>query len=121
MAYENYLRLCETVRHIEEKRQITEDWMEEHKCLIHTYRDVFPNISKVNEDTEDSEFRTRARAAEPLLAQLINEIRRTNTFGISIYWMLCVHLKRMTEMAGEEDDLMDGISSMSITNVANRM
>lgn len=121
MSYENYCRLVETIRFIEEKRRITEDWMEEHKHQIMTYRDVFPNISEVNEDCEDNEFRTRARAAEALLAQLVREIHRTNTFGVSIYWMLCVHMRRMVEIVYDETDLMDLMSSMSISNVAYRV
>lgn len=121
MAYQNYLRLCETIRHIEKGGAITEDWMEEEKSRIGLYSDVFPSLSKVNEDIEDSEFRTRAREAEAMMVYLLDEIRRTRTFNVQVYLMLCKHLKRMIDITQEEDDLMDSIMSMSISNVAYRV
>jgi hypothetical protein len=121
MSYDNYLRLCETIRHIEKNGAITEDWMEEEKSQIELYSDVFPTLSKVNEDIEDGEFRTRAREGEAMLVYLLDEIRRTRTFNVEVYIMFCKHLKRMTEITYEEDELMGSISSMSIANVANRV
>ena len=121
MSYDNYLRLVETIHHIEAGARITEDWMEEQKRKIYTYRGVFPDLSNVNDDCTDPTFRSNARQADNVLTFLVDEIHATGTFTISIYLGMCRLMKYMVETVHSEAELMEMFGSMSIANVSHGM
>jgi hypothetical protein len=109
---ENYLRIVHTVETLEIGIRITEDWMEEHKGHILKYREVFPNFEIVNPDIEDSEFRTKAKETETLLANLSHQVNTQGTFNVKLYLILNKHMKSMCEIIYGEEQLAEMIQEL---------
>jgi hypothetical protein len=112
--YENYLRLLQTIQALESGARLTEDWFSEHIGHILKYRDVFPNIGKINEEIEDIEFRTKASEAEVLLSNLVDEIKKRKTFTTKIYLLLNKRMKDLTEIIFGEDELLEMLGKMGV-------
>lgn len=112
--YENYLRLVQTIESLESGIRLTEDWYEEHKKHILKYISVFPDFGKVNGDIEEKEFRRKAKGIEVMLADLVNEIRITNTFNTKIYLILNKYMKEACEFIWGEDELLRMMKEMGV-------
>lgn len=112
--YENYLRVLETIQTLESGARLTEDWYQEHAEHILKYREVFPNIQKINQDVEDIQFRKKAAEAETLLSNLVNEIKIRKTFTIKTYLMLNNRMKELTEIIHGEDELLEMLGKMGV-------
>lgn len=112
--YDNYLRIVETIRTLESGDRLTEDWFEEHKGHILKYREQFINFAKINEDVEESEFRTKAVEVETILCSLVHEIRFRRTFNTKVYLILNRHLKELTESLWEVEELSSSIGGMGM-------
>jgi hypothetical protein len=112
--YENYLRVLETIQSLETGVRLTEDWFHEHIGHILKYRDVFPNIGRINEEIEDIEFRTKASEAEVLLSNLVDEIKKRGTFTTKIYLLLNKRMKDLTEIIVGEDELLEMLGKMGV-------
>jgi hypothetical protein len=111
---DNYRRLVATIDHFNQKRRITEDWIEEHKKIILEYRRVFPDVSKSNEEVTDRVFRSVATKAELLLSDLIREIKLTRSFNWNDYYELCVCFHKMCELLYTEDELTAMMNGMKL-------
>ena len=112
--YENYLRLLQTIQTLESGATLTEDWFCEHIEHILKYRDVFPNIGRINEEIEDSEFRKKASEAETILSSLVHEIKSRGTFTVKMYLLLNKRMKDLTELIFGEDDLLEMLGKMGL-------
>jgi hypothetical protein len=112
--YENYYRLLTTIKEIESASRLTEDWFEEHKQHILKYREVFPNFRKVNEEMQDSDFRTKAEETETILSNLIHEIQTRNIFTSKVYLLLNKRLKHLCELIWGEDELLEMMRKMGL-------
>lgn len=112
--YENYLRVLETIQSIESGARLTEDWFQEHISHIFKYREVFPNIGRINEDVEDAEFRKKAAEAETLLSNLVHEINSRKIFTVKTYLLLNKRLKDLTEIMYGEDELLEMLGKMGM-------
>ena len=103
--YENYCRLQQTAVFIQNDGRITEDWMEEHKKHILKYFEIFPRLSEVNEEIEDSTFRKKAKEAETLLLCLVDSIQKSGTFNVKFYRMLNENMVYLSETMFSDDEL----------------
>lgn len=112
--YRNYLRLIETIKHLENNVRITEDWYEEHKQHILKYREMFPNFRYINEEFEDSEFRKKAEETETILSSLTHEIKIKKIFNLKLYLLLNKHLRRMCDIIYGEEELTDMLNQLSM-------
>lgn len=112
--YENYLRVLETIQTLESGARLTEDWYQEHAEHILKYREVFPNIQKINQDVEDGDFRKKAAEAETLLSNLVNEIKIRKTFAVKTYLLLNKRMKDLTEIIHGEDELLEMLGKMGM-------
>lgn len=112
--YENYLRLLQTIQTLESGARLSEDWFSEHIGHIQKYRDVFPNIEKINEDIKDIEFRKKASEAEVLLSNLVDEIKKRGTFTTKLYLLLNKRMKDLTEIMFSEDELLEMLGKMGL-------
>jgi len=110
----NYLRLVETIQTLEAGVRLTEDWYEEHKQHILTYRKEFPNFSNINEDFEDSEFRTKAKEVELVLNSLVREVKMKTLFNTKTYLILNKLLKEMCELIWTQEELSEILGKMSM-------
>jgi hypothetical protein len=110
--YQNFKQLLSTIEHIQSKKRITEDWMEEHKKRILMYRDYFGDFNRVNPDCKDRTFRKLASDIELLLNHLVWEVQEEKSFTVDMYLKLNVGFKRLIEIMC--DDLSDMFASMSV-------
>jgi len=110
--YSNYCRLVETIRFIESGGRRTEDWMEDHKKVIQSYRDAFPNSFRaMNPEIKDKEFRTLAEQSDVLINNLLTTIHYEKTFNVDHYHKLLQRLFRMLEIVYEYYDDGDELST----------
>jgi hypothetical protein len=112
--YRNFQSLLSTIDYIQNKKRITEDWMEEHKRNILMYREFFGDFNRVNIDCRDRKFRKLAEDAEMLLNHLVWEIKETRYFTVEMYLKLLIGFKQMTEIMLTSDDLSNMFSNMSM-------
>ena len=111
----NYFFLLEAIRHVQNGRRITEDWMEEQKCRILLYREFWPDLSALNPELSDYNFRAYAAESESLLSGLCDEIREFKTFTVQTYHTLNTCLFRMSEMFDEDNEIADLLSSVKLS------
>lgn len=112
--YDNYLRLLQTIQTLESGARLTEDWFCEHTEHILKYRSTFPDIRRINEDVEDSEFRKKASEAEVILSSLVSEIKSRGTFTVKTYLLLNKRMKDLSELISDEDDLIEMVGKMGL-------
>jgi hypothetical protein len=113
--YENYIRLVRTIQTLEsENVRLTEDWYEEHKQHILTYRETFPNFHTINEEVQSDEFRKKAHETEIILSNLVHEVQTRNLFNLKMYLLLNKHLKQLCEIVWGEDELSEMLGRMGL-------
>jgi len=108
----NYEFMTEAIRHVERGERITEDWMEEHKDRILLYREFWPDISRLNPDVKEHNFRSWAVEVETLLQGLCSDIKTYKTFSVPDYHRLNMCLRRMADMLVEDSDFADMMSNL---------
>lgn len=115
---QHYCYLLETIEFLTNNGRITEDWMEEHKKTIMTYRrEYLDDLKYVNQEINDPEFRRACQEAEPLLSKLVNTIIKQGTFHVQTYLVFCQKIKFMVDFVNEyypEAELDVLISQMKI-------
>jgi hypothetical protein len=110
----NYMFLKDAIHHIQMGKRITEDWMEEHKARILTYRNFWLDMSILNSDNQGHRFRASAIEAETLLTLLYEEILETKTFTVDTYHAFNMAICRMADELGDDSDISDLFSAVKI-------
>ena len=108
----NYEFLMNAIRHVERGDRITEDWMEEQKDRILLYRGFWPDMSRLNPDVKDYNFRTWAVEVETLLESLCSDIRTYKTFSVPDYHRFNIGMRRMAQTFAEDEDFTDMMSNL---------
>lgn len=108
----NYEFLMNAIRHVERGDRITEDWMEEHKDRILLYRGFWPDMSRLNPDIKDHNFRACAVEVETLLESLCGDIRTYKTFSVPDYHRFNLSMRRMAQTFAEDEDFTDMMSNL---------
>lgn len=103
----NYTMLMNAIDHNTHNKRITEDWMEDHKKFIMLIRNTYDNFALANIEIKDRRFRLLAENSELILSHLAYEIQTEQTFTVVMYFSLCQNLKRMFEIATEDDGLCE--------------
>ena len=94
--HKHYQILIDTIQFLSNNGRVTEDWMEEHKKWIMTYRrEYMDDMKYVNPEIQEPEFRQTAIETELLLSKLVNSIIKTGTFNTKTYLMFCNKIKFM--------------------------
>lgn len=113
----NYEMVQEAVEYLETNDQdfVTSEWAEEHQNFFITIRGEFPDLSSVNEDIRDIEFRNKAARAEVLARKIEN----TKYFDITTYCQLCklcYELYQYCEKIDADDDaLVNAFGKLIVT------
>lgn len=111
----NYSRIVNTIEFLKKDGRISEDWMEEHKQVILSYRDMFADWNMVNEDVHDTSFRHSAYTVEILLRFLIKEIKVYKRFNKKIYLELNEHLLSMINfLSSDEYELCNQLVNLTM-------
>lgn len=112
--YQNFLKILETVRYLDDGGRITEDWVEESKELILMYREWIPDYSQVNPEITDLNFRKNGAEAETLLRLLCHSIATHKTFDVGIFHKFMRKMKVLVETVVSDDELTTLLSMMSM-------
>ena len=94
--------------------KITEDWMEEHKLRIWLYRSWFTNLSVVNYENRDPQYRAAANIGEECLSKLVQNIKSYGTFDVPTYLKLSTNMKFMVEYHLNKDDLAELMKKINL-------
>jgi hypothetical protein len=94
--------------------KITEDWMEEHKLRIWLYRSWFTNLSVVNYENKDPQYRAAANIGEECLSKLVQNIKSYGTFDVPTYLKLSTNMKFMVEYHLNKDDLAELMKKINL-------
>lgn len=99
---QHYQYLLDTIQFLTNNGRITEDWMEDHKRSIMTYRrEYMDDMKYVNSEVKDLKFREAAIDAETLLSKLVNSIIKKGTFDKKQYLMFCQTIIFMVDFLNE--------------------
>jgi hypothetical protein len=112
--YENYLQIIRTIHFIEHGERITEDWMEDNKNVILTWRDWIDNFTTLNAEVEDQLFRKKCRDAETIMQYLCHSIRSQKTFDPKTYLIFLHHLKYICDTLFSDDEMEQMMSMLSM-------
>ena len=108
----NYQFLIDAIRHVEQGKRITEDWMQEHSEKILFYRDFWPDLSLVNPDIKDHRFRAWAVEVETLLSTMCRDIKTYRSFSVSDYHRFNMCVRRMSDTFTEDEDVVELMSML---------
>jgi hypothetical protein len=109
---QNFLKILKTIEYLEKDGRITEDWIEEHKKLIETYREWIPDYSVVNGDITDGEFRKMCQHTETLMCHLYYHVRVTKTLDLKVYYMFLTYVKKCVDSIMSDSEMADLLSMM---------
>lgn len=112
--FQNYMQIVNTLKFFENNGRITEDWMEEHKCVIEKWRDWIDNYSEVNPDITEKEFRKACSEIEVVLSYLIKSIKSTKTFDTRVYNVLLHKMKYICDSLFTKDEIETLMNTMSL-------
>lgn len=112
--HQNFLKIMETVKFLDDNGVIDEAWMTAHKELIRKYRSWIPNYAMVNEEITDKTFRKRCSDIETLLTHLCKTIDTCGRFDIRIYHIFMRNMKAILEYLFADDILEDAMGILAI-------
>lgn len=107
IKHNNYLELVAAVEYLNRNGRLSEDWLEETRELIKKYRIWWPNLTFVNEDIKDAEFRKACGESELLLSELIRGIRSNDFINAKLLHIFLKKLKFIVDwlVPDEQKDL----------------
>ena len=105
--HQNYLRIKEHI-HMVETMQLTEDRLEQFKGHVEFIRMFFTNISKLNPEIKDPEFRNMANCAEIYMMELEKE------FNLRYYHSFLIAFQYLTDRTMQEEELSELLATMSV-------
>ena len=109
----NYEVLTQSIETMKNGR-ITEDWMEDHKRQIWFYWKSFSDLSNIEPENKDVQFRAIASTGEFLLNRLVSQIKEYGAFDVTDYLQFCENLKFMVDYFAECWELTDIMSKFNL-------
>jgi len=91
-----------------ETTRFTEDRLQQYKGHVDFIRMFFPNISKLNPEIKDTEFRNMANCAEIYMVELEKE------FNLRYYHSFLIAFQYLTDRIMQEEELSELLESMSV-------
>lgn len=102
--HNNYLELVASIEYLNRNGRLSEDWLEETRNLIKKYRIWWPNLTFVNEDIKDTQFRKTCGEAELLLSELIRGIQSNDFLNAKILHIFLKKLKFIVDWLVPDDE-----------------
>ena len=112
---ENFRELVETLDYLDQKKRITEDWMEQQKTNILRWREWIDDFTILNEEIDSDHFRQNCVNAETLVRHLIYSIHTERTFDVKVYHIFLNTIRMICETVIELGDINKLMEKMSVS------
>jgi hypothetical protein len=110
----NYDMILEAIKYLDSDDQefVSIEWVEEHQQFFKRIRSEFPDLSAVNEDIRDMEFRNKAAKAETYARKIEN----TKYFDVINYCKLCNICYELYQFCEDEGELTNAFEKLIVTS-----
>lgn len=107
---DNWVRLNETIQHIELGKRITEDWVCDQFDYLDMVREFFPDFSRMHPERTDAGFRKHLSDTELVLQRVLSIKDKTGNLDIATYLDFLRRVVRLAreiiEIPDEEEDAL---------------
>ena len=110
--HESYINLIETIACLSRGDDLSDKWIEAQMQHIRLIRRCYTDMSLVNLERQDKEFRTIATELETALTILITEMDLFGTLDTCMYLQFCQGALRLMDMLEEDDALINAFNNL---------
>ena len=112
--HENYDILVQTIKELQNPTMFYDAaWHQKNKNFILAIRKHFTDLSQVNLDIQDENFRVSARNAEIILNRLESDIEFYDKIDKKLYLQFCYYIQTLATVADDDDNFTDLFSGLS--------
>ena len=108
----SYINLIETVALLSRGDDLSDEWIEAQIKQVQLIRCTYTDMSLVNLELQDAEFRGIAQKLELYLSGMIQEINVFGTLDTETYLLFCQGVLRLIDMVVEDEDLTNAFSKL---------
>jgi len=103
--YENYIMLMKSIEELKSGRKHTDDWEQLHFNFFSKFRAMYPDISRINPEVEDDDFRKTLHQCEQIARYLEMYWENNGTIEYRSYLNLLLRIKDIFFSVVDEDEL----------------
>jgi len=107
-----FLQIVQTVAYLKSGGPITDEWTRLHTEHIREYRQACDDFAIIQEDIEDTEFRTAALTVETILNQLCTDMCYSKPLHIERYYEMMVAMEIMCQSFITECDMLECMDAL---------
>jgi hypothetical protein len=112
--YENYKMLLESIKELRRGVKPSDDWEQLHFTFFSKLRAVYPDMSKINLEIEDRDFRKTLFEAEQIAKYLEMYWENNGTIHYNSYLDLLVRIREIAEYFMDDYEITSIMMNMNI-------
>lgn len=113
-SYDNYDIILQTIKELQNPTMYYDSaWHERNKNFILKIRKHFTDLSEVNLNIQEENFRQTAKCAEIILNRLESDLDFYNKIDKKLYLQFCYYIQTLATTVDDEENFADLFSGLS--------